>query len=165
MSFFDRLFALRQNEFRTPLEDFLTELFAEWLRQVTLAGRVTEVLTDLFKLAQAQLGESGKLNSIVWETQHVIGPGDHGAEGKRPDLIGRRSNFYLIIESKIAAGFTQYRDRRKVRGYWISTLAIVRGRSSCCRLVDPSLTCMFKLPAVTLTILPVSSSQLTAMHF
>lgn len=110
MSFFDRLFAFRQNEFRTPLEDFLTELFAEWLRQVTLAGRVTEVLTDLFKLAPAQLGELSNLNSIVWETQHVIGPGDHGAEGKRPDLIGRCSNFFLIIESKIAAGFTQYQD-------------------------------------------------------
>ncbi|AZF16988.1 hypothetical protein [Pseudomonas sp. R3-18-08] len=110
MSFFDRLFAFRQNEFRTPLEDFLTELFAEWLRQVTLAGRVTEVLTDLFKLAPTQLGELNNLNSIVWETQHVIGPGDHGAEGKRPDLIGRCSNFFLIIESKIAAGFTEYQD-------------------------------------------------------
>lgn len=110
MSFFDRLFAFRQNEFRTPLEDFLTELFAEWLRQVTLAGRVTEVLTDLFKLGPTQLGELSNLNSIVWETQHVIGPGDHGAEGKRPDLIGRCSNFFLIIESKIAAGFTQYQD-------------------------------------------------------
>jgi len=110
MSFFDRLFAFRQSEFRTPLEDFLTELFAEWLRQVTFAGRVAEVLTDLFKLAPAQLGELSNLNSIVWETQHVIGPGDHGAEGKRPDLIGRCSNFFLIIESKIAAGFTQYQD-------------------------------------------------------
>jgi hypothetical protein len=110
MSFFDRLFAFRQNEFRTPLEDFLTELFAEWLRQVTLAGRVTEVLTELFKLAPAQLGELSNLNSIVWETQHVIGPGAHGAEGKRPDLIGRCSNFFLIIESKIAAGYTQYQD-------------------------------------------------------
>ncbi|NIE74143.1 hypothetical protein F3J45_06775 [Pantoea sp. Ap-967] len=110
MSFFDRLFAFRQNEFRTPLEDFLTELFAEWLRQVTLGGRVAEVLTDLFKLAPAQLGELNNLNSIVWETQYVIGPGDHGAEGKRPDLIGRCSNFFLIIESKIAAGFTQYQD-------------------------------------------------------
>ncbi|NER61967.1 hypothetical protein G3435_22480 [Pseudomonas sp. MAFF212428] len=81
MSFFERLFAFRQNEFRTPLEDFLTELFAEWLRQVTLAGRISEVLTDLFKLAPAQLGELSKLNSIIWETQHVIGPGDHRAEG------------------------------------------------------------------------------------
>jgi hypothetical protein len=68
------------------------------------------VLTDLFKLAPTQLGELSNLNSIVWETQHVIGPGDHGAEGKRPDLIGRCSNFFLIIESKIAAGFTQYQD-------------------------------------------------------
>ncbi|MBD8577543.1 hypothetical protein IFU04_25230 [Pseudomonas syringae] len=110
MSFFDRLFAFRQNEFRTPLEDFLTELFAEWLRQVTLVGRVSEVLTDLLKLEAAQLGELSNLNSIVWETQHVIGPGDHGAEGKRPDLIGRCSNFFLIIESKIAAEFTQYQD-------------------------------------------------------
>ncbi|WP_439852225.1 hypothetical protein [Pseudomonas syringae] len=110
MSFFERLFAFRQNEFRTPLEDFLTELFAEWLRQVTLAGRISEVLTDLFKLAPAQLGELSNLNSIIWETQHVIGPGDHRAEGKRPDLIGRCSNFFLIIESKIAAGFTQYQD-------------------------------------------------------
>ena len=110
MSFFDRLFAFRQNEFRTPLEDFLTEGFAEWLRQVTLAGRIPEVLTELFKLPPAQLGDFSNLHSIAWETQHVIGPGDHGAEGKRPDLIGRCPNFFLIIESKIAAGFTQYQD-------------------------------------------------------
>jgi hypothetical protein len=109
MSFFDRLFAYRQSDVRTPLEDFLTELFAEWLRQVTLCGRIGEVLSDLFKLTPAQLGEMSNLNAIVWETQHVIGPG-HRAEGKRPDLIGRCPDFFLIIESKIAAGFTQYQD-------------------------------------------------------
>lgn len=111
MSFFDRLFAFRQSDVRTPLEDFLTELFAEWLRQVTLSGRIGEVLTDLFKLTPVQLGEMSNLNAIVWETQHVIGPG-HRAEGKRPDLIGRCSDFFLIIESKIAAGFTQYQDEQ-----------------------------------------------------
>lgn len=34
MSFFDRLFAFRQNDVRSPFEDFLTKLLAEWLRQV-----------------------------------------------------------------------------------------------------------------------------------
>ncbi|TBW33666.1 hypothetical protein E0E54_16165 [Azotobacter chroococcum] len=50
MSFFDRLFAFRQREARSPFEDFLTELLAEWLRQVTLSGRLAEVLTGLLRL-------------------------------------------------------------------------------------------------------------------
>ncbi|MHC8314359.1 hypothetical protein [Pseudomonas sp. LB3P31] len=109
MSFFDRLFAFRQNDVRSPFEDFLTELLAEWLRQVTLSGRITEVLTGLFKLKPGQLGNQVDLNDLVWETQHVIGPG-HRATGKRPDLIGRGQDFFLIVENKIAAGFTQYQD-------------------------------------------------------
>lgn len=56
MSFFDRLFAFRQREDRAPFKDFLTELLAEWLRQVTAAGRIAEVLTDLFRLRPDQLG-------------------------------------------------------------------------------------------------------------
>lgn len=109
MSFFDRLFAFRQNDVRSPFEDFLTELLAEWLRQVTLSGRIAEVLTDLFKLKPSQLGNPANLIDLVWETQHVIGPG-HRATGKRPDLIGRGQDFFLIIENKIAAGFTQHQD-------------------------------------------------------
>lgn len=109
MSFFNRLFCFRQSDTRSPLEDFLTELLAEWLRQVTLSGRISEVLTGLFKLKPNQLGNQTNLSTIVWETQHVIGPG-HRAEGKRPDLIGRTTDFFLILESKIAAGFTQHQD-------------------------------------------------------
>lgn len=109
MSFFDRLFAFRQREARSPFEDFLTELLAEWLRQVTLSGRLAEVLTGLFRLKPEQLGDSENLNALTWETQHIIGPG-HRAEGKRPDLIGRGPDFFLIIENKIAAGFTQHQD-------------------------------------------------------
>lgn len=109
MSFFDRLFAFRQNDVRSPLEDFLTELLAEWLRQVTLSGRIAEVLTGLFKLGPDKIGNPSDLNDLVWETQHVIGPG-HRATGKRPDLVGRGKDFFLIVESKIAAGFTQYQD-------------------------------------------------------
>ncbi|ALU61826.1 hypothetical protein SAMN05444507_105100 [Pseudomonas syringae] len=109
MSLFDRLFAFRQNEVRSPFEDFLTELLAEWLRQVTRSGRIAEVLKGLFKLKQSQLGDHANLNDLVWETQHVIGPG-HRATGKRPDLIGRGPDFFLIIENKVAAGFTQHKD-------------------------------------------------------
>lgn len=110
MSFFDRLFNFRQSDTRSPFEDFLTELLAEWLRHVTSSGRISEVLIELFKLNPSQLGNQENLNSIIWETQHVIGPGHHRAEGKRPDLIGRGSDFFLIIENKIAAGFTQHQD-------------------------------------------------------
>lgn len=107
MSFFDRLFAYRKNDVRTPFEDFLTELFAEWLRSATSAGRISEVLTGLFRLRIDQLGDIRALTDIVWETQHIIGPG-HSAAGKRPDIIGRAPDFFLIIESKIDAGFTRY---------------------------------------------------------
>lgn len=109
MSFFDRLFAFRQNESRAPLEDFLTELLAEWLRQVTAAGRIAEVLTDLFRLRPEQLGAPENLRELTWETQHIIGPG-HRAKGKRPDLVGRGADFFLIVENKIAAGFTWHED-------------------------------------------------------
>lgn len=109
MSFFDRLFAFRQNESRAPLEDFLTELLAEWLRQATAAGRITEVLTGLFRLHPEQIGAPENLRELTWETQHIIGPG-HRAEGKRPDLVGRGPGFFLIVENKIAAAFTRHQD-------------------------------------------------------
>lgn len=109
MSFFDRLLAFRQSEDRAPFEDFLTELFAEWLRQVTAAGRIAEVLTNLFQLRPEQLGPQDNLRELTWETQHIIGPG-HRAKGKRPDLVGRGPGFFLIVENKIAAAFTQHQD-------------------------------------------------------
>lgn len=109
MSFFDRLFAFRQREDRAPFEDFLTELLAEWLRQATAAGRIAEVLTELFRLRPEQLGAPENLRELTWETQHIIGPG-HRAQGKRPDLVGRGPDFFLIVENKIAAGFTWHED-------------------------------------------------------
>ncbi|MBV2133292.1 hypothetical protein KRX52_10845 [Pseudomonas sp. MAP12] len=109
MSFFDRLFAFRQREERAPFEDFLTELLAEWLRQATASGRIAEVLTELFRLRPEQLGAPENLHELSWETQHIIGPG-HRAEGKRPDLVGRGPGFFLLVENKIAAAFTQHQD-------------------------------------------------------
>ena len=116
MSFFDRLFAFRQREDRAPLEDFLTELLAEWLRQATAAGRIAEVLTELFRLRPEQLGAPDNLRELAWETQHIIGPG-HRAQGKRPDLVGRGTDFFLIVENKIAAGFTWHEDSHQLELY------------------------------------------------
>lgn len=109
MSFFDRLFIFRQRETRAPLEDFLTELLAEWLREATAAGRINDILTGLFQLPETRLPAPDALPGLVWETQHVIGPG-HRGEGKRPDLVGRGKDFFFIIENKIAAGFTWHQD-------------------------------------------------------
>lgn len=109
MSFFDRLFAFRQHEDRAPFEDFLTEVLAEWLRQATADGRIAEVLTTLFRLRPERLGPQDNLRELTWETQHIIGPG-HRAQGKRPDLVGRGPDFFLLVENKIAAGFTRHED-------------------------------------------------------
>lgn len=109
MSLFERLFTLRQNDTRSPFEDFLTEVLAEWLRQVTLSGSLADVLIGMFKMRPDQLCNAADLNAITWETQHIVGPG-HRATGKRPDLIGRGPDFFLIIENKISAGFTQHED-------------------------------------------------------
>ncbi|MEE1923357.1 hypothetical protein V0R50_30100 [Pseudomonas sp. 148P] len=109
MSFFHRLFTFRQRDTRTPLEDFLTELLAEWLRQATVAGKIEHVLGSLFKQPPEGLPDAAGCASLVWETQHVIGPG-HRGEGKRPDLVGRGEGFLFIIENKIAAGFTRHSD-------------------------------------------------------
>lgn len=76
---------------------------------MTAAGRIAEVLTDLFRLRPKQLGEPDNLCELTWETQHIIGPG-HRAQGKRPDLVARGSDFFLIVENKIAAAFTQHQD-------------------------------------------------------
>ena len=59
MSFFDRLFTFRQRETRAPLEDFLTELLAEWLREATAAGRINDVLKGLFQLPETRLPAPG----------------------------------------------------------------------------------------------------------
>jgi hypothetical protein len=109
MSFFDRLFAFRQREDRAPFEDFLTEVLAEWLRQATAAGRIAEVLNKLFRLRPERLGPQDNLRELIWETQHIIGPG-HRAQGKRPDLVGRGPDFFLLVENKISAGFTRHED-------------------------------------------------------
>lgn len=109
MSFFNRLFRFRERETHAPVEDFLTELLAEWLRQATSAGKIRHVLTDLLGLPAECLPPAGNLSDLIWETQHVIGPG-HRGEGKRPDLIGRGPAFFLIVENKIAADFTRHED-------------------------------------------------------
>lgn len=106
---FKQLFRYRSNEARTPLEDFLTEILVEWLRIVTSSGLLPEVLSDLFQMPGERLPSQLVANKVEWETQHVIGPGHRGA-GKRPDIVGRGADFFLIIENKVGTGFTEYED-------------------------------------------------------
>lgn len=105
---FEQLFRYKSNDARSPLEDFLTELLAEWLRLVTEHGLLPWVLENIFALPSHNFLGVG-LEEIIWETQHVIGPGYRG-EGKRPDIVGRGPEFFLIIENKIGASFAEYDD-------------------------------------------------------
>ncbi|MGN7741547.1 hypothetical protein ACTJKT_16320 [Pseudomonas sp. 22526] len=108
MSFFKRLYTFRETPSRSPLEDFLTELLVEWLRQLTFAGKAREVLTGLFKVRSLPPYPE-TLQDLIWETQHVIGPG-HRAANKRPDIVGHCKDFFLIIENKLSAGYTKHVD-------------------------------------------------------
>lgn len=110
MTLLVNLFKYRARERRNPTEDFLSETFAEWLRLAAKAGVMPKVLTDLLELPVTDClpsGDDGR--SIQWTTQHVIGPGYKGSR-KRPDIVGQSENFFLIIENKIGAGFTEYED-------------------------------------------------------
>ncbi|WP_295447393.1 hypothetical protein [uncultured Thiodictyon sp.] len=105
-----RLYIYRASQQRSPAEDFLTEAFVEWLRLAGKAGLMAQALKDLLRLPPAQClppGDDG--STIRWSSQHVIGPGFRGS-GKRPDIVGQADNFFLVIENKIGACFTQYDD-------------------------------------------------------
>ena len=110
MSFFKRLYTFRETPSRSPLEDFLTELLVEWLRQLTFAGKAREVLRDLFKVHSLPLPPE-TLQDLIWETQHVIGPG-HRAAKKRPDIVAHCKDFFLIIENKLNASYTKHIDEK-----------------------------------------------------
>jgi len=107
MSFFSRLLQYQARPERTPFEDFLTEVLAEWLRQVTAAGQLQQVLKEVLQLPQEFVASGTK--SIEWNTQHTIGPG-HPGTGKRPDLVGQGEDYFLLIENKIWAGIGQHED-------------------------------------------------------
>ena len=109
MIFFEQLFRYRSNDVRTPLEDFLSEILVEWLRLVTSSGLLPEVLARLFQMPHESLPSQLIARKVEWETQHVIGPGHRGA-GKRPDIVGQGTDFFLIIENKVWAGFTEHED-------------------------------------------------------
>jgi hypothetical protein len=109
MGFFSRLLQYQARPERTPFEDFLTEVLAEWLRQVTAAGQLLEVLKEIFRQELPRDFPASRSKSIEWTTQHTIGPG-HPGIGKRPDLVGQGEDFFLIIEDKIAAGIGQHED-------------------------------------------------------
>lgn len=110
MALLDRLHKYTANEQRSPTEDFLSEIFLEWLRLAGNAGLMSYVLSDLLRLPNNRcLPESHDGRSIRWSSQHVIGPGFRGT-GKRPDIVGQMDDFFLIIENKIGACFTQYED-------------------------------------------------------
>jgi hypothetical protein len=110
LSFLSQLYRYRQSEQRGPLEDFLTEALAEWLRQATSAGALRRVLSGLFKLETVASLPDANLNVMRWETQHIIGPGYGTATNKRPDLVGRGPGIFLIIENKTWAPFTEHVD-------------------------------------------------------
>lgn len=110
MTIFSKLHAYQATEQRSPTEDFLTEIFCEWLRLAGKAGLLHFVFTDLFKITSEKkqsVPNDGK--DIRWSTQYVIGPGYRGT-GKRPDIIGQSEDFFLIIENKISAAFTNHKD-------------------------------------------------------
>ena len=110
MSFLSQLYRYRQREQRSPLEDYLTEALAEWLRQVTLAGELRRILRDLFKLDAVANAPDEDLRAVSWQTQHVIGQGHGIATNKRPDLVGRGPGIFLIIENKTWAPLTEHLD-------------------------------------------------------
>jgi hypothetical protein len=89
------------------LEDFLTEVLAEWLRLVTAEGVLAQALDGLFQMPWATQVPERTLTNVTWTTQHTIAPG-HPGVGKRPDLVGRGHDFFLIIENKIGAGLSWY---------------------------------------------------------
>jgi hypothetical protein len=112
MTLLTRLHSYRTTSLRSPTEDFLSEAFAEWLRLAGDAGFMQRTLSELLGLPQNQcLSKWDDGRNICWSTQHVIGPGYRGS-GKRPDIVGQSDNFFLIIENKIGAGFTQYQDEK-----------------------------------------------------
>ncbi len=91
------------------MEDFLTEVFVEWLRLASQAGFFPEIQRDLLRLTSEHcLADPAACRQIAWGTQHVIGSGYKGASGKRPDILGKAEKFFLIIENKIGAAFTEY---------------------------------------------------------
>ncbi|MEC4747162.1 hypothetical protein U2W12_01610 [Methylomicrobium sp. Wu6] len=110
MTLLTRLYRYRTTELRNPTEDFLSEAFVEWLQLAGDAGLMQRVLSELLGLSQNQcLAQGDEGRNIRWNTQHVIGPGYRGF-GKRPDIVGQSDNFFLIIENKVGAAFTQYVD-------------------------------------------------------
>lgn len=111
MSFLSQLYRYRQREQRSPLEDYLTEALAEWLRLATAAGELPAILSQLFKLDTVARAPLEDLRAVRWETQHVIGHGHDSATGKRPDLVGRGPGIFIIIENKTWAPFTVHLDQ------------------------------------------------------
>lgn len=110
MAIFSKLHAYQSTEQRSPTEDFLTEVFCEWLRLAGQAGTLNFVLMDLFKINfDKNLSIDKHERNIRWSTQYVIGPGYRGT-GKRPDIVGQSDDFFLIIENKITAAFTNHED-------------------------------------------------------
>ncbi len=110
MTLLSRLYTYRATEARSPTEDFLSEAFCEWLALAAQAGIMERVLRELLQLPASQCPPADyDFAAIRWSTQHRIGPGYRGT-GKRPDLVGQGKAFFLLIENKIGAGFTQHED-------------------------------------------------------
>ncbi|UUQ65172.1 hypothetical protein NLK61_00530 [Pseudomonas fuscovaginae UPB0736] len=106
MTFFSKLYAYKQSPVRSSLEDFLTELLAQWLRMADEAGYTRRALSVLFKLPDSD----HPTGPISWMTQHAIPKGYGKASGRKPDLVASGDGFFFIVENKVAAGFTSHID-------------------------------------------------------
>ncbi|SDU19549.1 hypothetical protein SAMN04490197_3713 [Pseudomonas orientalis] len=110
MGFLSQLYRYRQREQRSPLEDYLTEALAEWLRHATLAEELAAIVDKVFQFDRVARAPANDLLAVRWETQHVIGHGHESATNKRPDLVGRGPDIFIIIENKTRAPFTVHLD-------------------------------------------------------
>ncbi|RMR29325.1 PD-(D/E)XK nuclease family protein [Pseudomonas savastanoi] len=81
---------------------------AEWLLQATLAGELPAIIYKVFQLDTVAQAPAKDLRAVRWQTQHVIG--HESATSKRPDLVSRGPDIFVIIENKTWAPFTVHLD-------------------------------------------------------
>ena len=107
---FARLFAYRTRAAREPLEDFLTEAFADLFDR--LAANEKRELFDLFLTrgtVERLMNAVSDLDTLRIRTQVAI-----PKSGKRPDIVvssGDRKLF--VIEVKVGAAYQEHEDERE----------------------------------------------------
>lgn len=102
---YSRLYTYRQSAERRPLEDFLTEAFADLFHRLELDAKLS--LLDLLLPAAAYAALASEIeggDELRLQTQVKLED-----TGKRPDMVlsaGRRQ--LVVIEAKIGAGLQQH---------------------------------------------------------